>query len=199
MIYNHHHSTHPAVSVLCSIFVSRDLFFEGHRPHREIAHPYSPPRKLTRDGQEACDSAFLSCLPSLGCIDCFATLELEKIDWAGVTSDTECSDVVSFLNNGGHCSKLNDDREATETFCNAFNACVVWTDNGTGGSADPSDQEGKTTRCRELDGDELGQDYALTSFTGLDSFATRICQLHRVDLLRVAWNQEDLAGRWDLP
>ena len=148
--------TQPAVSFLDSIFVSQDLFLERHRRLHEFTNPIPHPRKLTLGGQEACDSAFLSCLPSLGCIDCFATLELEKIDWAGVTSETECSDVVSFLNNGGHCSKLVGDREATKTFCNTFNACIVWTDNGTGGSADPSDQEGKTAQYHDFDWEALG-------------------------------------------
>jgi hypothetical protein len=113
-------------------------------------------RRTLGEKEEACDSSFLSCLPSMGCVDCFATLELEKIDWAGVTPDTECSDVVTFLMEGGHCTKLKNDKDATRTFCNTFNACVVWStpgggsaNGGSGSTVDPSEQEGT---CKKHDG-----------------------------------------------
>lgn len=78
------------------------------------------------DQQESCDSAFLSCLPDLNCVDCFATLELEGIDWTGVTPATTCQDVVKFLLKGGHCKRLENQKESTDIFCNTFSSCVVW-------------------------------------------------------------------------
>jgi len=91
-------------------------FLNGQRVHRF----------LEDDGQTQCDAAFLGCLPSVQCVDCFATLELEGIDWTGVTPDTECPDVVKFLTAGGHCQKLEGNDEAIDTFCATFSACVVW-------------------------------------------------------------------------
>jgi hypothetical protein len=99
-------------------------------------------RKLASKSQQAsCDAAFLGCLGSVKCIDCFATLELERIDWTGVTPDTQCSDVVTFLNGGGHCNKLAGDKGAIATFCDTFDACVVWSDDDDGSSS-PADEDG---------------------------------------------------------
>lgn len=99
-------------------------------------------RKLASKGQQAsCDAAFLGCLPNVKCIDCFATMELERIDWTGVTPDTQCSDVVTFLNDGGHCTKLAGDKAAINVFCDTFDACVVWSNDGDEDIV-PSDEEG---------------------------------------------------------
>jgi hypothetical protein len=118
----------------------------------------------------------------MGCVDCFATLELEKIDWAGVTSETECADVVSFLNKGGYCSKLTNDRDATKAFCNTFDACVVWTDDGTGGDSDPSDPEGETSHCLDA-GWKVIMVNSVSQLVSPVSLFTRTCQLHSVDFL----------------
>lgn len=99
-------------------------------------------RNLADKGQQlSCDAAFLGCLPDVKCIDCFATLELEEIDWTGVTPDTECTDVVGFLNDGGHCTKLKGDTSAIRTFCATFSACVVWTDED-GKKIEPHEEDG---------------------------------------------------------
>lgn len=99
-------------------------------------------RKLASKSQQAnCDASFLGCLPNAKCIDCFATLELERIDWTGVTPDTQCSDVVSFLNDGGHCTKLAGDQGAIAAFCDTFDACVVWSEDDNDNNS-PSDEEG---------------------------------------------------------
>ena len=41
---------------------------------------------------DTCDVAFVDCLPDMGCVDCFAQLELMEIDWSGVTPGTSCDD-----------------------------------------------------------------------------------------------------------
>lgn len=76
--------------------------------------------------QESCDVAFVHCLPDIGCLDCFAQLELQRIDWSGVTPDTSCEDVVKTLTDKGHCAKLQNNAKSTETFCSTFSSCVVF-------------------------------------------------------------------------
>lgn len=77
------------------------------------------------------------------CVDCFATLELEEIDWTGVAPDTECKDVVDFLQAGGHCQRLGNDKGAVEIFCNTFNSCVVWEVEGTDDDEVPAPEDDK--------------------------------------------------------
>lgn len=79
--------------------------------------------------EDACDVQFISCLSSVNCIDCFETLAVEEIDWTGVAGGTSCSDVIQFLSNGNHCTSLNGDMYAKQTFCDAFDACVIWDDD----------------------------------------------------------------------
>ena len=87
-------------------------------------------RSLADDQQASCDASFLACLPDFNCVDCFATLELEGIDWTGVTPDLPCSDVVSFLLDGGHCSSLDGQQDSIDIFCATFDSCVIWEDEG---------------------------------------------------------------------
>uniref|UniRef100_A0A7S1UW17 LNR domain-containing protein n=1 Tax=Grammatophora oceanica TaxID=210454 RepID=A0A7S1UW17_9STRA len=87
-------------------------------------------RQADDEAQLACDSAFLSCLGSSKCVDCFGSLQTEGIDWASVTSSTPCQpDVVDFLLKGGHCKSLEGDNDAKASFCSTFNSCVVWDDD----------------------------------------------------------------------
>jgi hypothetical protein len=95
------------------------------------------------DGQqEACDGQFMKCLPNARCVDCFATLELEEIDWTGVTSGTSCNDVIAFLTAGNHCKSLDGDDTAKELFCSTFDACVVWDDDSGSNRGYDSDDDG---------------------------------------------------------
>lgn len=100
-------------------------------------------RRLEGNKQAACDSAFVQCIPDANCIDCFATLETERIDWTGVSPGIGCSEVVSFLNRGGHCNQLTGDSVATNLFCTTFDSCVVWDDGEENDDIfDPSKEEG---------------------------------------------------------
>jgi hypothetical protein len=100
--------------------------------------------------QEACDGAFIQCLPNAKCVDCFATLETENIDWTGVTPDTSCDDVVGFLTGGNHCKSLQTDGNAKDLFCGAFEACVVWDQNGNGGFDDDDGVDPDWVDCSAL-------------------------------------------------
>ena len=93
------------------------------------------------DQQATCDVAFLNCLPSLGCVDCFAALELEDIDWTGVTRDTSCDDVIGYLTKAGFCKQLDGDKYGQNAFCDTFHGCVIWNDDedNSGSDADPAD------------------------------------------------------------
>jgi hypothetical protein len=53
------------------------------------------------DQIRTCDVAFIDCLKSDQCIKCFSSLQTEGIDWASVTPETPCKDVVNFLFDGG--------------------------------------------------------------------------------------------------
>ena len=101
--------------------------------------------------QEACDQAFLHCLPSTNCVNCFMSLQTEGIDWASVTPETPCQDVTTFLFDGGHCQSLKGDQDSTKSFCNTFNACIVWDDvNGDDDKADSNDNSTKPLDCSHL-------------------------------------------------
>jgi len=66
-------------------------------------------------------------------------MELDRIDWAGVKPNTQCSDVVTFLNEAGYCTKLEGDKNAISTFCETYDSCVVWSDDDDN---IPQDEEG---------------------------------------------------------
>jgi hypothetical protein len=124
-----------------SIFEKKDFLVEKHETyqHRRLAkvsdvHPtiLNPTsNKNLRDNnrhlgeREGCDVAYVSCLYDSGCMDCIAQLELQNIDWTGVTPTTTCDDVVKTLNEKGHCL-LVDNSQSTEVFCKTFRSCVVW-------------------------------------------------------------------------
>lgn len=101
------------------LFQRRRFGFIGHGTLR---------RNEEDDQQIACDHAFLKCLPNDKCSNCFEDLYAKKIDWASVTPDTPCEDVLEVLAKGGHCEYLQGDDESTKDFCNTFNACALWTD-----------------------------------------------------------------------
>jgi hypothetical protein len=111
---------------------SRWLAVESSKPKRGggplLSSLTEAKRRLGGDQQAACDSSFLQCLPDFNCVDCFATLESEGIDWTGVTPDLPCFDVVQFLLGGGHCTALEGEKDSIDTFCGTFEACVVWSD-----------------------------------------------------------------------
>jgi hypothetical protein len=60
--------------------------------------------------------------------------------------------VVAFLIDGGHCDKLKDEQDATDIFCNTFNACVVWEDDGDYAEDDdmPAEQDENWVNCTAL-------------------------------------------------
>jgi hypothetical protein len=105
----------------------RQLQQAGVAPILLNEHSSSNAHRYLED-QPACDAAFLNCLPNEKCIDCFATLQTEGIDWASVVKYTPCTDVVSVLTKGGHCNYLSGDASATQVFCDTFDSCVVWED-----------------------------------------------------------------------
>ncbi len=97
-----------------------------------------PPRLLVgTDKPETCDGAFLRCILSPACRACFGSLQDNGIDWTNVVPDTPCDDILGFLVGGGHCLEVRGGGEdEKDTFCSAFDTCVVWDeeDNGGGGT-----------------------------------------------------------------
>uniref|UniRef100_A0A7S3PDF9 LNR domain-containing protein n=1 Tax=Amphora coffeiformis TaxID=265554 RepID=A0A7S3PDF9_9STRA len=104
-------------------------------------------RNLQRasEGESACDAAFLDCLQSDTCVNCFVELETKQIDWASVTSETPCQDVTKFLFAANHCSSMKNDSVGQGTFCKTFDTCVDWSDDGDKKKDDPN-----RVKCSEL-------------------------------------------------
>eukprot|EP00526_Cylindrotheca_closterium_P000255 CAMPEP_0113649964 /NCGR_PEP_ID=MMETSP0017_2-20120614/26570_1 /TAXON_ID=2856 /ORGANISM="Cylindrotheca closterium" /LENGTH=869 /DNA_ID=CAMNT_0000562413 /DNA_START=55 /DNA_END=2664 /DNA_ORIENTATION=- /assembly_acc=CAM_ASM_000147 len=100
--------------------------------------------------QKSCDVAFFDCIPNDVCVDCFTQLELNSIDWAGVTPETTCDDVVRFLNDKGHCPNLSSDSAGKETFCNTFRSCVVWKGFGENDDMVPDEGDEDFVNCTAL-------------------------------------------------
>jgi len=100
--------------------------------------------------QKSCDVAFFDCIPNDVCVGCFSELELNQIDWAGVTPETTCDDVVRFLNDKGRCTNLSSDSNGKETFCNTFRSCVVWKGFGDNDDMVPDEGDEGFVNCTAL-------------------------------------------------
>lgn len=88
-------------------------------------------RSLGESVDYKCDTAFLKCILSPVCRSCFNSMEENDVDWTNVVPDTPCSDVMGFLHSAGHCTDLQGGvgSEDGETFCAAFDSCVMWEDD----------------------------------------------------------------------
>lgn len=108
--------------------------------------------KTNRKLQSPCDFAFLSCLPNNDCLDCFEQLGSKDINWAAVTPETPCSEILDILTKSGHCVNLPKSGVGKDLFCDTFNSCVAWDPSDSNGSAvDPNEEEHvdceKLTEC----------------------------------------------------
>ena len=64
------------------------------------------------------------------------------MDWTNVVPDTPCQDVLGFLAASGHCLNVKNGGDVEqETFCSAFDACVVW-DEDDGEEMAAGEEEG---------------------------------------------------------
>lgn len=78
-----------------------------------------------------CDTSFIKCVINEECRSCFNGMEENDVDWTNVVPDTPCQDVLGFLHSAGHCTGLRGvGNEDVETFCGAFDSCVMWEDDG---------------------------------------------------------------------
>ena len=110
------------------------------------------------DTATTCDSAFLSCILSSACRTCFTTLQDKGIDWTNVVPTTPCEDILGLLTSSGHCSEVRGGgQDQMDTFCNAFDTCVVWGEDAgseqgttTDGSKDGSKAQNSTLDCSKL-------------------------------------------------
>lgn len=102
-------------------------------------------RQLRRldDSDMSCDAAFLGCLKEDACVECFVELEAKDIDWASVSSETPCSQVVQILNKKDHCTQLRKNFGGQEIFCKTFDSCVNWED-------ETDKQSDNKIKCQEL-------------------------------------------------
>jgi hypothetical protein len=117
--------------------------------HRRFGNVDRTVLEQADDQLKTCDVAFIGCLKSDECIKCFSSLQTEGIDWASVTPETPCKDVVNFLFDGGHCTNLKGDPASLDTFCTTFDSCVVWDDDNDANKKDNSTNVdcSKLTEC----------------------------------------------------
>lgn len=132
-----------------------DLVEKGFKP-TFLTHDQQQHRHLEghlEDDQLACDQAFMKCMPMEKCVSCFATLQTQGIDWASVSPDTPCRDVVEFLNKGAFCTELQGDNTAIDTFCNTFDVCVAWNEESDddGGASGRSGGKASDNRTAAID------------------------------------------------
>lgn len=73
-----------------------------------------------------CDAAFLNCVKDEKCSSCYETLRNEGIDWATVNPMAPCSDILNLLQQGDYCQDLRTNIASHDSFCDTFDACVVW-------------------------------------------------------------------------
>lgn len=109
-------------------------------------------RRLEQDDytSDNCDAAFVRCLPNAKCTNCFESMTLGSIDWAGVTPGVKCEEVITFLSDAGLCTSLNGDKIATSVFCRTFNACVIWDDDDDDDTAYLDDDATNKIDCASL-------------------------------------------------
>jgi len=82
-------------------------------------------------------------------VDCFASLESGQVDWTTITSDTDCDDVIGFLNDADYCSRLDGDTQGRNAFCDTFQSCIVWDDEEDDDDVAPEDEDGYVD-CKAL-------------------------------------------------
>jgi hypothetical protein len=106
-------------------------------------------RRNLQSAGDDCDSAFMMCLSSDGCVDCFLELETKEIDWATVSKDTPCSDVTKFLIDNNHCRGIAKDRDAYDKFCETFDTCIDVGD-ADGGQNNNNNNNAPELNCNTL-------------------------------------------------
>ena len=112
----------------------RPTFLNAHRRFQgQIELTRSNSRNVISESTdtktESCDAQFFKCMNLPKCLPCFNTIQTADIDWATVTPDTPCKDVVAILFKNGKCLELKNDEGAIDDFCTTFNSCVVWDDD----------------------------------------------------------------------
>ena len=70
------------------------------------------------------NQALTQCLEHSKCLDCFAKMSEQDIDWATMPDNLECRDVLNVIYDKGHCNAMAVDKKAESAFCVSFQACV---------------------------------------------------------------------------
>ena len=89
-----------------------------------------------------CDANFLRCINHDRCLSCFAALHKGGVDWASVPSHLSCEKAVEYLEDQDQCTDLRSSSTDLLVFCDAFRSCIVWDDEGEGGTDDDDDGSG---------------------------------------------------------
>lgn len=82
-------------------------FLDQHRRFGTVENSDRTVLEQPSDQLRTCDVAFIDCLKNDQCIKCFSSLQSEGIDWASVTPETPCKDVLNFLFDGGRKYPVN--------------------------------------------------------------------------------------------
>jgi hypothetical protein len=84
-----------------------------------------------------CDAAFFECVVIKECASCFDQMQMNSVDWAGVTQNTECDTVVTTLQKNNLCKSLGPNNK--DKFCDTFKSCVEFDDKESKGKEDTLD------------------------------------------------------------
>ena len=69
-------------------------------------------------------------------------LASNDVDWAAVSKDTPCRDVVDLILEQNYCKSLKTNKGDLDAFCSTFDACTIWDeddDDGSGSNETPLD------------------------------------------------------------
>lgn len=78
---------------------------------------------------------------------CYNELSNKEIDWASVTPDTECLDVMKVLYDQNHCGPLKYDKPAEKAFCSTFKTCITIAPK----KKDDADEKKEEIDCSKLE------------------------------------------------
>ena len=72
-----------------------------------------------------CNRAFMKCMADKSCINCFSALDEDDIDWASVSPNTSCLDVLDLLNKNAYCLDLKSNHNLIDLCCVTLFLCHI--------------------------------------------------------------------------
>lgn len=81
----------------------------------------------------SCEIQYIECLLHPKCYNCFQELLSNDIDWTIIGSNTNCYTILSSIESKlQKCLSLSNDKVEQGVFCNTFDSCVIFNNDGDG-------------------------------------------------------------------